>query len=106
MRAGTILFGSLLFLAGLTAGSVLTGRLDTGDSSEAAPAVFRQPAEAPRPRGGPAPFAGLPPRALAAQPGAMGLPSFADVAEASIPAVANISSRQVVQRPRPPQIDA
>ncbi len=98
MRAGTILFGSLLFLAGLTAGSVLTGRLDTRDESEAAPVVLGQPAEASRPGGGPAPFTRLPPRALAAQPGTAGLPSFADVAEASIRAVANISSRQVVRR--------
>ena len=97
MRAGVILVGSFLFLAGLTVGSVLTGRLDTRDESEAAPVVLRQPGEAMHPRGARAPVTGLP-RALAAQPGAAALPNFADVAESSIQAVANISSRQVVRR--------
>ncbi len=98
MRAGAILFGSILFLAGLTAGSLLTGRLDTADESQAAPVVVRQPVGAPRPGSAPAPATRLPPRALAAQPGAAALPSFADVAESSIRTVANISSRQVVRQ--------
>ena len=98
MRASVILFGSLLFLAGLTAGSVLTGRPDARDESEAAPAVLRPPREALRPGSGPAPASALPPRAPGAQPGAAALPNFADVAELSIRAVANISSRQVVRQ--------
>ena len=96
MRAGAILFGSLLFLAGLSAGIVLTGRLDTRDESEAAPAVFVRRPAAERP----AAPAGPPPGARARPLGAA-LPNFADVAEASIPAVANISSRQVVRRRSP-----
>ena len=96
MRAGAILFGSLLFLAGLSAGIVLTGRLDTRDESEAAPAVYARRTAAARPAAsaGPPPGAGTLPLGAA-------LPNFADVAEASIPAVANISSRQVVRRRSP-----
>ena len=96
MRAGAILFGSLLFLAGLSAGIVLTGRLDTRDESEAAPAVLARRTAAAHP----AAPAGPPPGAGARRLGAA-LPNFADVAEASIPAVANISSRQVVRRRSP-----
>ena len=96
MRAGAILFGSLLFLAGLSAGIVLTGRLDTRDESEATPAALVRRIAAERP----AAPAGPPPGAGARRFGG-GLPNFADVAEASIQAVANISSRQVVQRRSP-----
>ena len=96
MRAGAVLFGSLLFLAGLSAGIVLTGRLDTRDESEAAPAVLARSAAAERQ----AAAAGPPPGARARPLGAA-LPNFADVAEASIGAVANISSRQVVRRRSP-----
>ena len=96
MRAGAILFGSLLFLASLSAGIVLTGRLDTRDESEAAPAVLA-PSNAAERQAAPA---GPPPGARARPLGAA-LPNFADVAEASIGAVANISSRQVVRRRSP-----
>ena len=96
MRAGAILFGSLLFLAGLSAGIVLTGRLDTRDESEAAPAALVRRIAAERPAAPAEP----PPGAGARRLGAA-LPNFADVAEASIPAVANISSRQVVRRRSP-----
>ena len=96
MRAGAILFGSLLFLAGLSAGIVLTGRLDTRDESEAAPAVLARSTAAERQA---AP--GGPPPGARARPLGAALPNFADVAEASIGAVANISSRQVVRRRSP-----
>ena len=96
MRAGAILLGSLLFLAGLSAGIVLTGRLDTRDESEAAPAVLARSAAAER-RAAPA----GPPPAARARPLGAALPNFADVAEASIGAVANISSRQVVRQRSP-----
>ena len=96
MRAGAILFGSLLFLAGLSAGIVLTGRLDTRDESEAAPAVLARSTAAERRAAAAGPPAGARARPLGAA-----LPNFADVAEASIGAVANISSRQVVRRRSP-----
>ncbi|MXY15449.1 MAG: hypothetical protein F4Y57_00155 [Acidobacteria bacterium] len=95
MRTGTILAGLLLFVAGTVAGVVLTGRLLTRDESGVEPAavVDTVPLETP--------LAAAPatPAARAAAPGgAVSLPDFTLVAEDSIRAVANISSRQVVRR--------
>ena len=101
MRTGTILAGSLLFLAGTVAGVVLTGRLLTRDQGGPAPAavIDTAPLETPvaaAPAPAPTPIA---PAARAAVPGAAAaLPDFTGVADDSIRAVANISSRQVVRR--------
>ena len=83
MRAGAAVFGALLFLSGAAAGVTVAGRLGAGNGAETAQAVL-------------APAA--PTRAVAAQPSPAGPPSFSDVAETCIRAVANISSRQVVRR--------
>ena len=105
MRTGTILAGSLLFLAGTVAGIVLTGRLLTRAESGAEPAAGAAAsaatsgvAETPVPETLPLPAPVRSPRAAAGSNTALSLPDFAGVAEASIRAVANISSRQVVRR--------
>ena len=91
MRTGTILVGLLLFVAGTVAGVVLTGRLLTRDESGPAPAaaVDTGPLETPL-AAAPAP--------AAVQGGGVSLPDFTGVADDSIRAVANISSRQVVRQ--------
>ena len=95
MRNGAILGGLLLFLAGTAAGVVLTGHFRAQAESGAAPVAAPTPAAA---IGGTARAHAEPPRAVAI-PSALGsLPDFAGVAESSILAVANISSRQVVRR--------
>ena len=97
MRTGTILAGSLLFLAGTVAGIVLTGRLLTREDSGPAPAavVDTVPLETPL-AAAPAPVA---PAARAGVSGsAVSLPDFTGVADDSIRVVANISSRQVVRQ--------
>ena len=98
MRIGAILTGSLLFLAGTVAGIVLTGHLRTqAESTAALPAT----ATVATPAGGAAAPA-APPLAAAPQPrAATVLPDFAGVAETSVGAVANISSRQVIRQRSP-----
>ena len=84
MRTRVALLCLLLFVSGLTVGFFLTGQLRTQVEREAVAAVRSNLAAAP---------------AVAAQSPAVGtLPSFADVAEESVRAVANISSRQVVRQ--------
>ena len=87
MRRFTI--GALLVACGFAAGLVLTGRMRTSSESTAQPA---QPA----------------PAATGSRIGAMptgmptGLPDFSRVASATVPAVTNVSSQQVVRRSNSP----
>ena len=101
MRNGAILGGLLLFLAGTAAGVVLTGHLRTQAESGAAPVAATAAAIGAAAR---APVE--PPRAAASRGARGSLPDFAGVAESSIPAVANISSRQVVRQRSPFSNDA
>jgi Do/DeqQ family serine protease len=86
MRQRFIVLGSVLFVSGMTVGVGLTGRFLTQAESEAAPPVAAKPVQR------------IEQPALKKQLNGSSLPTFADVAEASIPAVANISSRQVVRQ--------
>ena len=97
MRTGTILAGLLLFLAGTVAGVVLTGRLLTREDSGSAPAavVDTVPLETPLAA---APVPAAPAASARVAGSAVSLPDFTGVADDSIPAVANISSRQVVRQ--------
>ena len=88
MRANVIVLGSVLFLAGMAGGIVLTGRLQTQTESQAATVPVSEEAMA---------LVGQPPSAVQS-PSMIGGPDFTAVAEAAVPAVTNISSRQVVQR--------
>ena len=106
MRTGVILAGLLLFLAGTTVGVVLTGRLRTEAQSGAAPVAIAGTAAAEAPYGGPLPAAVERPRAAAGRSALVSLPDFAGVAETSVQAVANISSRQVVRQRSPFSNDA
>ena len=93
MRSSVIVLAALLFLTGMTAGIVLTGRLRTQAENEAGLATRPQPAQ---------PTAPLVDRQLLAAQAAPAVratwPDFTDVAESTIPAVTNISSRQVVRQ--------
>ena len=104
MRNGAILGGLLLFLAGTAAGVVLTGHFRTQAESGAAPVATTAAAAAPIGATARAPVE--PPRAAASRSALGSLPDFAGVAESSIPAVANISSRQVVRQRSPFSNDA
>jgi serine protease Do len=81
---------ALLFVAGLTVGFVMTGRMRTATEGRAetppAPAVQAAP---PRPAAGPS----LPP---------LGAPDFTRIAGSAVRGVANISSLQVVRTPNFP----
>lgn len=83
--------GTVLLVCGFAAGMVLTGRMRS--SSEA---VAQAPAAVPS--------AGLPhaPRAAANLLAGAGLPDFSSVAGATVDAVVNISSQQVVRRSNAP----
>ena len=105
MRTVAILAGLLLFLVGTTVGVVLTGHLRARAESGAVGAVAGTPAAAGE-MGGTARPAVEPPRAAASQSALVSLPDFAGVAESSIRAVANISSRQVVRQRSPFSNDA
>ena len=98
MRTGVVAFVSAAFVAGIAGGIVLTGGLETRVAREAVPVVAAAPdrARTVRATPPPPPALGQPGRAAAA------LPDFADVAEQTVPAVTNISSRQVVRRRRSP----
>ncbi len=91
MRVGVVV-SCVLFLSGVTVGVVLTGRLHTKSVSDAAPVTGQQatPATAART----ARVSPIPSLAGA-------YPDFTLVAEATVPAVANISSRQVARRRTP-----
>ena len=100
MRAGVIALSSTVFLGGMVAGIVLTSQLRSRSESEAAPAAEAVPEPevvSPAPTAPPA-FGG---QAVAPPPSASGAsapPDFSNVAEQTIAAVTNISSRQVVRR--------
>ena len=86
MRSGVIIAGTVLFVAGMTAGIVLTGRLQTQSESHAQPATLPSTLTA----------GGVQPQL---QPvSGVRYPSFSDIAEATVEAVTNISSRQVVRQ--------
>lgn len=87
------LFAVLAISVGFVAGLVVTGRIHTSLSGEAASAAAPRAADqAARPAAEPA----APPRALA------GLPDFTDVAARVVGAVTNISSQQVTRAPNSP----
>ena len=82
-----LVFGAILITCGLLAGLVITGRTRTAEVAVAGSAT---PPDAQRPAAG-----------QVAQPAAS-TPDFADIAARTIPAVANISSLQVVRTPNSP----
>src|SRR5689334_10724985 len=88
MRAQRFLFALLILACGFLAGLVLTGR-SRAITTEAAPAV-------------PAPEAQRSAAAAAQLPIPSNLPDFSSVASRTVPAVANISSTQVVARQNSP----
>ena len=88
MRSGVFFLAALLFLTGVSVGVVLTGRLRTQTESEAALPLNNQTTVTSTEH---LEFATQRP---AVQPAT----EFTDVAERTIPAVANISSRQVVRQ--------
>ena len=92
MRSGVVFLGVLLFVTGLTVGSVLTARLRTQAEHGAGLNTGTPPSQTFRVE--------EPPRLAARVASAVGVtgPDFADVAQDAIPAVANISSRQVVRQ--------
>ena len=90
MRSGVIIVGTILFAVGMAVGIVLTGRLQTQSESQAQPAALAAAAPSAIAGGG-------------AQPGLQTVantryPDFSTVAEATVGAVTNISSRQVVRQ--------
>ena len=90
MRSGVIIVGTILFAVGMTVGIVLTGRLQTQSESQAQPAALAAAAPSAIAGGG-------------VQPGLQTVantryPDFSTVAEATVGAVTNISSRQVVRQ--------
>ncbi|MGE0393663.1 MAG: trypsin-like peptidase domain-containing protein [Vicinamibacterales bacterium] len=93
MTAPRIAAGTVLIVCGFAAGMVLTGRLRSASEAVATPPVAAE-AQVAAPAPKPAPAAAA--SALA------GLPDFSTVAGTTVPAVANISSTQVVRRPNAP----
>ena len=87
MNARRIIFSLLLVACGFAAGLVLTGRMRQAEEASA-----QQQAPAPAARAVPSPSLGV----------AAALPDFTAVAERTVPAVANISSQQIVRRPNSP----
>jgi Do/DeqQ family serine protease len=86
MTVRRLILSTLLLISGFVAGMVLTGRMPvSGDVSEA---TAQRPVQAPAPQ--------------ATNSSSSGLPDFTQVAERTVPAVANISSQQVVSRPNSP----
>ena len=93
MRSSVIVLAALLFLTGMTAGVVLAGRLRTQAEGEAALVTRSRPTQPT------APLEDRPRLAAQAAPAVRATgPDFTDVAESTIPAVTNISSRQVVRQ--------
>jgi Do/DeqQ family serine protease len=93
MTAPRIAAGTVLLVCGFAAGMVLTGRLRSASEAIAEPPVALQ-----TPVGTPA----RTPAPIAATTALAGLPDFSAVAGATVPAVANISSTQVMRRPNAP----
>jgi len=90
MALRRLLLVTLLLVCGFTAGIVLTGRMrSASDSDAAAPSApaFQAPASSPATH-------------VAAAPAAF--PDFTSVASATVPAVTNISSLQIVRRSNSP----
>src|SRR5688500_11424446 len=85
MTARRLILSVLLLACGFMTGLVLTGRMRQADEARAQ--------AAPRPPQVAAPAPG---------PAATATPDFTAVAERTVPAVANISSQQVVRRPNSP----
>ncbi len=85
MTARRLILSVLLLACGFMTGLVLTGRMRQADEARA-------------------PAAPRPPQVAAPAPGlaAAATPDFTAVAERTVPAVANISSQQVVRRPNSP----
>ena len=88
MRTNSIILGSVLFLSGLVGGIVLTGRLQTQTESLASVVPMTEETG----------IANLQPRTTPSIPSVAGTSAFTEVAESTVAAVTNISSRQVVQR--------
>ena len=88
MRAHRFVFALLILACGFLAGLVLTGRMRATATEAAAP----PPPQATAPR----------PAVQASLPVPSGLPDFSSVATRTVPAVANISSTQVIARRNSP----
>ena len=88
MRTNSIILGSVLFLSGLVGGIVLTGRLQTQTESLASAVPMTEETG----------IANLQSRTTPSIPSVAGTSAFTEVAESTVAAVTNISSRQVVQR--------
>ena len=88
MRTNSIILGSVLFLSGLAGGIVLTGRLQTQTESLASVVPMTEETG----------IANLQSRTTPSIPSVAGTSAFTEVAESTVAAVTNISSRQVVQR--------
>ena len=88
MRTNSIILGSVLFLSGLVGGIVLTGRLQTQTESLASAVPMTEETGT----------ANLQSRTNPSIPSVAGTSAFTEVAESTVAAVTNISSRQVVQR--------
>src|SRR5687767_4434643 len=86
MRTRRLILSLVLLTCGFAAGLVITGRMREAGSDAGAQDAARPPAAIATP----API------------GATTLPDFTRVAERTVPAVANISSLQVVRRPNSP----
>ena len=86
MSPRRLVLALLLLACGFAAGLVITGRM-----RQAAEATAQAPQGAPPPA-----------RVTPAPPGTVALPDFSRIAERTVPAVANISSLQVVRRSNSP----
>ena len=84
MSAKRLVFTLVLLLSGLVGGMVITGRMRTGEEAAAQAAATPAPVVA-----GPAAAATT-------------LPDFSRIAERTVPAVANISSTQIIRRQNTP----
>jgi serine protease Do len=91
MTLRRLILSLLLLVCGVAAGLVLSGRMRQADEAAA------QPAAAPATTA-----QGAVPAATAANVASAATPDFTRVAERTVPAVANISSRQVVRRRNSP----
>src|SRR2546421_12977249 len=87
MRTRRYIFGFLILACGFLAGLVLTGRISTTTDAQT-PAVARAGAAQPA--------------VQSSLPLAGGVPDFSAVAADTVPAVANISSTQVIARQSSP----
>ncbi len=99
MRSFKIAAGTVLVVCGFVAGLVLTGRMRSSSEAGAEPQTATSVAADTVPSAG-APPAAARPAPLPQMPG--GLPDFSGVAGSTVPAVANISSQQVIRRPNSP----